>query len=470
MLDPGRCRDPRRAGPDPAGTRSAAHAREATCSPPVDRSVLKRSPRRPVPRYARCTSALAWTAAGVPDISTRPRCRTVTSVASPKTRSRSCSTKISVMSAGSPRRRSSSCAGLGGERDGNLELATLGIGQRFDRVVGTVLDADDREHVVDPRRPGRPARYRQPRPPMPALDGQRHVVRGGQGPEKAGVLERLADARLRPACLRRVRDVPPVEPDMATGDAHSSGDQPEQRTLAGAVGPDECMPGPLRHGQVDAVHRMQRAERTAYAHTSQHVIHPASLAFDRGCCPRRDRRSPAIPRGSAYTTTMKTRPSTSGPRPPRLGASESRTRITRAAPRQGPQIVPLPPMTTASSASADVVKPRSAGVTSRCWAASSPPASPATAPAATNAASLYRNGWKPIARIRDSLSRMPRSVAPKGDAESDHRTSSPTRNHSSTYQCRYATLVSASPPAVTAGMPYMPLDPPVTGSQLSASC
>src|SRR6266511_157428 len=361
-------------------------------------------------------------------------------------------------------------AGLGGERDGNLELATLGIGQRFDRVVGTVLDADDREHVVDPRRPGRPARYRQPRPPMPALDGQRHVVRGGQGPEKAGVLERLADARLRPACLRRVRDVPPVEPDMATGDAHSSGDQPEQRTLAGAVGPDECMPGPLRHGQVDAVHRMQRAERTAYAHTSQHVIHPASLAFDRGCCPRRDRRSPAIPRGSAYTTTMKTRPSTSGPRPPRLGASESRTRITRAAPRQGPQIVPLPPMTTASSASADVVKPRSAGVTSRCWAASSPPASPATAPAATNAASLYRNGCKPIARIRDSLSRMPRSVAPKGDAESDHRTSSPTRNHSSTYQCRYATLVSASPPAVTAGMPYMPLDPPVTGSQLSASC
>ena len=53
---------------------------------------------------------------------------------------------------------------------------------------------------------------------------------------------------------------------------------------------------------------------------------------------------------------MNARPSTSGPWPPRLGPNESRIRITRAAPTHGPQIVPAPPITTASNANAEVVK------------------------------------------------------------------------------------------------------------------
>ncbi len=66
----------------------------------------------------------------------------------------------------------------------------------------------------------------------------------------------------------------------------------------------------------------------------------------------------------------------------------SRINTTSAAPRQAPHSDPAPPMITASSAKEAVVNPRSAGVTRRCWAISSEPANPATAPASTNTAYL----------------------------------------------------------------------------------
>ena len=120
------------------------------------------------------------------------------------------------------------------------------------------------------------------------------------------MLERLSDAQPGPACLRLAGHVLSVEPDVAAGDAHPPGYQAEQRALAGTVRPDERMPGARRHREVDAVHGVQCAEGTAYVHTAQYVGHDARPAFA-------GRRSPATPRGSAYTTVMKTRPSTSGP-------------------------------------------------------------------------------------------------------------------------------------------------------------
>src|SRR5262249_1203981 len=57
-----------------------------------------------------------------------------------------------------------------------------------------------------------------------------------------------------------------------------------------------------------------------------------------------------------------------------------------------------------------------------------------------------------------------------GEADTLPTAAKPTRNTAVTNQCTGATPVSATPPMRVAGMPYSPLDPPVTDCQLCANC
>jgi hypothetical protein len=85
------------------------------------------------------------------------------------------------------------------------------------------------------------------------------------------------------------------------------------------------------------------------------------------------------------------------------------------APIAPPTKVPGPPSTTISSASTEVARTTSSGLTRPCACAHSTPASPPKPPAMMNAMYLCSQVLYPRMRIRSSFSRMPTRLRPNGD-------------------------------------------------------
>ena len=116
----------------------------------------------------------------------------------------------------SPRRR--------GERPGEGDPLRLTAAQLGDRPGSVAGEADDGEHLGDPRVAGGPVEALHPQP-------EGDVAGDVAVWEQLLVLEHHAD----PAAMRRhAGDVDPVETDRARGDRDEAGDGAQQRALAAA--------------------------------------------------------------------------------------------------------------------------------------------------------------------------------------------------------------------------------------------
>ena len=202
----------------------------------------------------------------------------------------------------------------GGQRPGDLQPPSVGVGQRVGRLVPAVPGqplAEERQHVLG-QRPGfallaagpRQPQYRLPRHrPGPAVGGGHHVLQHGHVHEQPQRLERARDPEpgddvRRPArdrlCCPRLGD----EPDVSRARLVHAGDHVEDRGLARAVRPDDADHLTLADLQVQLGQGAQPAERQGQPVELENGAHVATST----------RRCPSSPCGRAIIITMRIAP------------------------------------------------------------------------------------------------------------------------------------------------------------------
>jgi hypothetical protein len=99
--------------------------------------------------------------------------------------------------------------------------------------------------------------------------------------EQAGDLERAGDAPMHHLFGRQPGDVLVVEEDLAAGRGEETGEQVEERCLAGPVRPDQRVDASRGHREVDVAHRLEATEALAQRLGAQDdarlVRHPVLL-------------------------------------------------------------------------------------------------------------------------------------------------------------------------------------------------
>jgi len=106
-----------------------------------------------------------------------------------------------------------------------------------------------------------------------ALDGQEHVVHHAELGKQRGDLKRAAQAQTRAAERLKARDVAVEEANAAGAWRDETGDDVEERRLAGAVGADDDEPLAVGRVHVDAAERQEPAEVVTQAFDGERVHH-----------------------------------------------------------------------------------------------------------------------------------------------------------------------------------------------------
>jgi len=130
---------------------------------------------------------------------------------------------------------------VGAERDAELEVALLAVGEVGGQQLALVPEADLLQDgaglVADAaERHGAPPEVERE---AVGLRGHADVLEDGEVREDVGDLVRLRDAEARDPVLRQAGDLPAFEPDPAGGGRHLARDQPEEGRLARAVRADD---------------------------------------------------------------------------------------------------------------------------------------------------------------------------------------------------------------------------------------
>ena len=159
--------------------------------------------------------------------------------------------------------------GAGGQGAGDLQQVLVGPGQVPGPASGRALQAHEGQllHRPLPHRPLLPGR-----PEGRMQEGVRrfglglgkiaahHVIQYAHAPHDLGDLEGAADAQAGDLVGGQAGDVPAAEKDLSVGGREHAADDVECGGLAGAVGADEAMDGPLRYGQVQFLDGMHAAK------------------------------------------------------------------------------------------------------------------------------------------------------------------------------------------------------------------
>ena len=161
-----------------------------------------------------------------------------------------------------------------------------------------------------------------------------HVLQHRHGRKDADVLEGAREAGARAAMRAQAGHVGAAQHDASAADAGDTGDQVEQRRLAGAVRPDQGVDAALRHRHVDIVDRDQ--SRIAAGDAGQlEKRHQRLLDARRS-------RSGSRPAGRNSTAATMIRPFTTR-RTSLTPRSTSGSRVSTQAPSTGASGVPIPP-------------------------------------------------------------------------------------------------------------------------------
>ena len=155
-----------------------------------------------------------------------------------------------------------------GQGDRDLDDALSAVGQgagRLQRDRRQAERVEQRESLVQER-----VLAPQRAPEMPARAGplgerERHVVDHRECAEQLVDLEGAGEPEPHPRVLRQTGDVGAAQADPAGARRQRSGDQVDQRGLAGAVRPDQRVARAVRQPEVDAIGHPQRAEALAQA-------------------------------------------------------------------------------------------------------------------------------------------------------------------------------------------------------------
>ena len=157
--------------------------------------------------------------------------------------------------------------GLGGQCDGDLEIALLAVREVGPQFVFLVAEAHRLEHRAGPLDDIAVGAMVAEEAPgvMAGLDGDAHVLEDGRPGQDVGDLVRAGDGLARDAVGSQPGDVLAVEDDAPSRRAEHSGEAVEEGRLAGAVGPDDGPDLATGHGHAHVVESAQPAELHAEA-------------------------------------------------------------------------------------------------------------------------------------------------------------------------------------------------------------
>ena len=134
-------------------------------------------------------------------------------------------------------------------------------------------------------------------------DRQRHVLEHGQPLEELVDLEGAAQPALDARLLRQRGDVLAGQPDLARRRRQASGDQVDERGLAGAVGTDQRVPRACLEAEVDVLRHAQRAEILVQPGGFECRGHERRRTMRQACSAR-----PITPPRANMTTSTSSRP------------------------------------------------------------------------------------------------------------------------------------------------------------------
>ncbi len=188
---------------------------------------------------------------------------------------------------------------LGGERDGNFELAVLAVAEPVDAHVGARLKPDAGERL-----PRRLAQCRIAPRVFPEtervagmrLHGERHIVERGEIGKQRGDLERAREPEPAAALDAEMRDVGSVEADAAILRRNLAGQESDQRGLAGAVRADHGVKFAARNFERNGVGRHHAAKALGQALDLQQRLSHGALRQEALRCRRAGKSPPAAMR------------------------------------------------------------------------------------------------------------------------------------------------------------------------------
>ena len=197
------------------------------------------------------------------------------------------------------------------QRDGDLDQPLPAIGQFAHRPAG-VGDERERLQMIERFLDDRGfAAGRSPETIAGAgslADGEIDVFQHGEVAKQLVDLEGAGDAAARAGRLRQRGDLLAVEQHVAGRGPHPAGDQIDESRLAGAVRPDQRVPGAARQGEIDVVGDLDGAEILSQ------VANCRSAGGGHGCAPpataagARLRSLANVPRRTTSTTTISNKP------------------------------------------------------------------------------------------------------------------------------------------------------------------
>src|SRR5690606_20315592 len=185
------------------------------------------------------------------------------------------------------------------------------------------------------------------------VDRQPDVFDKAQAQVDTGNLVRAADAAPRALVRLELADVLALEQDAAAGDRQVARQQVEQRGLARAVGPEDAVQAAGLEAERQAVDDGVGAEPLADAIGMQHVVahlpaSPARAALPPSRAQRRSNSSTTPPFRNS-TTRITNTPNSKGQRA-QIRLKKPCSQMKMAAPKIGPSIDEMPPITTMNMA------------------------------------------------------------------------------------------------------------------------
>nr|WP_206080160.1 hypothetical protein [Propioniciclava coleopterorum] len=144
--------------------------------------------------------------------------------------------------------------GLGGDRAGDGDALLLAARQLAGQLLGVLLELDQRDGLLDPRRD-------LGRVEPPHLQPERDVALDGEVREQRVALEHHPEAAL---LTREGVDAPPVEQDLAVGERQQPRQAVERGGLAAPGRPEQGDELARPNGQVQAAQRRQAGEAASH--------------------------------------------------------------------------------------------------------------------------------------------------------------------------------------------------------------
>src|SRR5712671_1427016 len=319
---------------------------------------------------------------------------------------------------------------LGCKRPRDFQTALVAVRQAARGVVGAIAYPDivqqlrgarfDAPFLPQRRRPAQDgADHARLRAAVPA---DHHVLEGRKVGEQADVLEGARNSRPRDLIGPQPADVASIEQKKSLVRRVDSGEQIEQRRLAGAVRTDEAVDLGARDRKGNAVERVDAAEALRDAFRLQERRHAARWVSSRfltaeGNSPAGRNsitRTSAKPKISMRITSgsMSWRPKSAACTGSTVQRRISGTNESSNAPRMTPQMLPMPPSTTIETTMMDSTSTKLSGEMKPWIAENMPPASPPKVAPMAKASSLRLRVSMPIARAATSSSRIASQARP----------------------------------------------------------